>query len=89
MNFKITLNDLPDSNFKFYLEEEFKFRVFSILKQKYKYLGNICKNLDIDRRTLFSINEDIKIFQNNILPYLSHEDKIKTFNEVMKSNERN
>lgn len=82
MIFKITLDDLLDSNFKFYLDEEFKSRVFSILKQKYKYLGNICKNLDIDRRTLFSIRRGYEYWKGKkVLRFISSK-LMKTISEI-------
>ncbi len=57
MKVRVNISNLYESTFRFYIQDEFRKSLFLILKEKYRYFGDIAQKLKTERRNLFSVRK--------------------------------
>lgn len=82
MKFNITLHDLLDSNFRFYLNRTFIGKVIFLLKQKYKTFSKTSEELGLDTRNLYSIRRGYEYWKGRKIMRFISSDTLKIISNI-------
>lgn len=82
MKSKIKLQDLLDSNFRFYLDRAFIGKVISLLKQKYKTFSKMAEELEIDMRNLYSVRRGYEYWKDKKVIHFISSDTLKVISNT-------
>ena len=63
MELVIGLEDIMDGNFKFYLNDKYRKKIFSELKDRFKDWRIVAKNIGMDTRNLFGIRRGFEYYK--------------------------